>query len=335
MPQGVINDQVLDEILPIDEENDEQEPSNEELKALEYKSFPVDGNDLFIHVADDDPVGIYLRDQAKTPLLTSEEEITLAKRIERGTIDSEHLVDAQEAREALASANTRLVVSIAKRYVGQGISFLDLIQEGNVGLMRAVDKYDYTRGFKFNTYATWWIRNTITRTFGGNKARSISIPRYMNERIRKIYLRARDLTQNLGRYATPEEIAEEMELPLGEVRWMLSVSRHTISLELPIGKEKDRELGDVIEDSETIDPGELVDQQWRIDAVRKYVATLNKQEQFVLTKRRGLDGNEEQTLEQIAKLLNLSRERIRQIEARAIKRLQHPRVKQELREFLE
>ncbi|MBN1965586.1 MAG: sigma-70 family RNA polymerase sigma factor [Anaerolineae bacterium] len=303
-------------------------------------------------VSADDPVGLYFRQMAQEPLLTAAEEIELAKRIERGkytrsqldllTVNSnetlrrelEALVDdGQAAREHLGRANTRLVVSIAKRYMGQGLPFPDLIQEGNVGLMRAVDKYDYKRGNRFSTYATWWIRQAITRALA-QKTRTIRIPLHMTERIRQMYRTAQVLEQSLGRRPTPEEIAKEMELPADAVRGMMDASQHAIALERPVGDDGDSEFGDFIEDQDTPSPLESATQHLLQETIEEVLSELTPRQSHILRLRFGLGGGEPHTLEEIANKFGLSRERIRQLEKEALRRLRHPKLAHNLRDYL-
>lgn len=304
-------------------------------------------------ISSDDPVGLYFRQMAQEPLLTADDEIDLAKRIERGLKASErlkhpdvmekterwrrhlrHLVyDGQNAREHLGRANTRLVVSIAKRYMGQGLPFPDLIQEGNVGLMRAVDKYDYARGNRFSTYATWWIRQAITRALA-QKTRTIRIPLHMTERIRQMYRTAQDLEQTLGRRATTEEIAKAMSLPADTVRAMMDASQHAIALERPVGEDGDSEFGDFIEDQDTPSPVDSATQNLLEETIEEVLAELTPRQSHILRLRFGLGGGEPHTLEEIANKFGLSRERIRQLEKEALRRLRHPRLAHNLRDYL-
>ncbi len=240
---------------------------------------------------------------------------------------------AQEAREHLGRANTRLVVSIAKRYMGQGLPFPDLIQEGNVGLMRAVDKYDYERGNRFSTYATWWIRQAITRALA-QKTRTIRIPLHMTERIRQMYRTAQVLEQELGRRPTPEEIAEEMNLPADSVRGMMDASQHAIALERPVGDEGDSEFGDFIEDQDTPEPDEAAAHHLLQETIEEVLSELTPRQAHILRLRFGLGGGEQHTLEEIANKFGLSRERIRQLEKEALRRLRHPRLAHNLRDYL-
>ena len=304
-------------------------------------------------ISSDDPVGLYFRQMAQEPLLTAADEIDLAKRIERGLKSRlrleqpdvneksarwrRHLrrlvYDGQCAREHLGRANTRLVVSIAKRYMGQGLPFPDLIQEGNVGLMRAVDKYDYSRGNRFSTYATWWIRQAITRALA-QKTRTIRIPLHMTERIRQMYRCAQELEQTLGRRPTPEEIASAMEVAADAVRAMLDASQHAIALEKPVGDDGDSEFGDFIEDQDTISPVESATQHLLEETIDEVLAELTPRQSHILRLRFGLGGGEPHTLEEIANKFGLSRERIRQLEKEALRQLRHPQLAHNLRDYL-
>jgi RNA polymerase primary sigma factor len=304
-------------------------------------------------VSADDPVGLYFRQMAQEPLLTAQEEIELAKRIELGKQARETLTrlhqrehsdgqasqlerlvrDGQAAREHLGRANTRLVVSIAKRYMGQGLPFPDLIQEGNVGLMRAVDKYDYKRGNRFSTYATWWIRQAITRALA-QKTRTIRIPLHMTERIRQMYRTAQSLEQSLGRRPSPEEIASEMELPADNIRSMMDASQHAIALERPVGDDGDSEFGDFIEDQDSPSPVEAATQHLLQETIEEVLSELTPRQSHILRLRFGLGGGEPHTLEEIANKFGLSRERIRQLEKEALRRLRHPRLAHNLRDYL-
>ena len=304
-------------------------------------------------ISSDDPVGLYFRQMAQEPLLTAQDEIDLAKRIGRGCKAQERIdrgdtgqkserwnqsmrrliFDGQSAREHLGRANTRLVVSIAKRYMGQGLPFPDLIQEGNVGLMRAVDKYDYRRGNRFSTYATWWIRQAITRALA-QKTRTIRIPLHMTERIRQMYRVAQDLEQTHGRRPTPEEIAEKMELPADTVRSMMDASQHAIALERPVGDEGDSEFGDFIEDQDTPSPVDSATQHLLQETIEEVLTELTPRQSHILRLRFGLGGGEPHTLEEIANKFGLSRERIRQLEKEALRRLRHPRLAHNLRDYL-
>ena len=305
------------------------------------------------HISSDDPVGLYFRQMAQEPLLTAADEVDLAKRIERGFRAQRHLNspeveqksqrwrrhlrqmvrDGQAAREHLGRANTRLVVSIAKRYMGQGLPFPDLIQEGNVGLMRAVDKYDYSRGNRFSTYATWWIRQAITRSLA-QKTRTIRIPLHMTERIRQMYRASQDLEQALGRRPTPEEIAAELKVAAEAVRAMMDASQHATSLERPVGEDGDSEFGDFIEDQDSISPVDSATQILLGEAIEEVLAELTPRQSSILRMRFGLGGGEPHTLEEIANKFGLSRERIRQLEKEALRRLRHPQVAHNLRDYL-
>jgi len=301
-------------------------------------------------IASDDTVGLYLKEMARVPLLTTEEEVQLAKRLELGLgaekdirkvaslsqeqIDCLRLLvdDGKSAREHLIKANTRLVVSIAKRYMGRGVPFLDLIQEGNLGLMKAVEKFDYTRGYRFSTYATWWIRQTITRAIA-DQGRTIRVPVHMSDRIRHLYKTARQLEQENGRKPTPEEIAEKMDLEPRKVQWMLKVSWRPLSLERPVGEEEDSELGSFIEDDTTPTPTQSAYQNLLREKVEEVLSTLTPREARILRLRFGLQNGRQYTLEEVGQKFGLTRERIRQIEGKALRRLRHPRRSRQLRDF--
>ena len=272
-----------------------------------------------------DPVRMYLKEIGRVDLLTADEEVELAKRI---------LEDDQSAKDELASANLRLVVSIAKRYVGRGMSFLDLIQEGNMGLMKAVTKFDYTKGFKFSTYATWWIRQAITRAIA-DQARTIRIPVHMVETINKLVRVQRSLLQDLGREPTPEEIGAEMDLPTDKVRNIINISQDPVSLETPIGEENDSHLGDFIEDGEALDPEDNASYEMLKGELEDVLETLTDREENVLRLRFGLDDGRNRTLEDVGKVFGVTRERIRQIEAKALRKLRHPSRSKQLKDFLE
>ncbi|MBP8973553.1 MAG: sigma-70 family RNA polymerase sigma factor [Anaerolineae bacterium] len=330
------------------ESHDELDDPDDEFQPAETSHDPGVGD--INAVSADDPVGLYFRQMAQEPLLTAEEEIDLAKRIELGRSAAERLCDpllppherewltrlvddGQAAREHLGRANTRLVVSIAKRYMGQGLPFPDLIQEGNVGLMRAVDKYDYKRGNRFSTYATWWIRQAITRALA-QKTRTIRIPLHMTERIRQMYRTAQVLEQSLGHRPTPEEIAKEMELPPESVRGMMDASQHAIALERPVGDDGDSEFGDFIEDQDSPSPVEAATQHLLQETIEEVLSELTPRQSHILRLRFGLGGGEPHTLEEIANKFGLSRERIRQLEKEALRRLRHPRLAHNLRDYL-
>ncbi len=276
-------------------------------------------------IAIDDPVRMYLKEIGKVPLLSGDEEMDLAKRIETGD---------QEAKNKLCEANLRLVVSIAKRYVGRGMQFLDLIQEGNLGLMKAVDKFDWRKGFKFSTYATWWIRQAITRSIA-DQARTIRIPVHMVETINKQIRVTRQLLQELGRDPSPEEIAKEMEIPVEKVREISKIAQEPVSLETPIGEEEDSHLGDFIPDEDVPSPADAAAFSMLKDQLNEVLATLTDREQEVLRLRFGLDDGRQRTLEEVGQQFNVTRERIRQIEAKALRKLRHPSRSRKLREFLE
>ncbi len=276
-------------------------------------------------VSIEDPVRMYLKEIGKVPLLTAEEEIELAKRMELGD---------QEAKKRLAEANLRLVVSIAKRYVGRGMLFLDLIQEGNLGLIKAVEKFDYRKGYKFSTYATWWIRQAITRAIA-DQARTIRIPVHMVETINKLIRVSRQLLQELGREPTPEEIAEEMNMPVDSVREILKISQEPVSLETPIGEEEDSHLGDFIQDDNVPVPADAAAFTLLKEQLVEVLSTLTDREQKVLRLRFGLDDGRARTLEEVGKEFNVTRERIRQIEAKALRKLRHPSRSRKLKDYLD
>ncbi|MFO7540735.1 MAG: sigma-70 family RNA polymerase sigma factor [Chloroflexota bacterium] len=303
----------------------------------------------------DDSVGLYFREMGQQQLLTAEEEVHLAKEIEAGRAAEDQLKQVDEgeleldlntvdelvrvreigdaARAHLIRANTRLVVSIAKKYRGRGLQFLDLIQEGNVGLMKAVEKYDYLRGNRFSTYATWWIRQAVTRALA-NHGRTIRIPAHLGGRISKLYQVAQELEQEYGRQPTPEEIAESMELPAERVRWMLRTSRQPVHLERPVGDESDAELGDFIEDNEAPPPAEMVAQTMLTEEIGVILDQLTPREARILRLRYGLQDGESRTLKEVGEMFGLSRERIRQLEKEALRKLRHPNFAGHLRQYL-
>ena len=289
----------------------------------------VDMENLDLSIPDgisiEDPVRMYLKEIGKVPLLSAEEEIELAKRMENGD---------QEAKKRLAEANLRLVVSIAKRYVGRGMLFLDLIQEGNLGLIKAVEKFDYRKGYKFSTYATWWIRQAITRAIA-DQARTIRIPVHMVETINKLIRVSRQLLQELGREPTPEEISEEMGMPVDRVREILKISQEPVSLETPIGEEEDSHLGDFIQDDNVPVPAEAASFTLLREQLVEVLGTLTEREQKVLRLRFGLDDGRARTLEEVGKEFNVTRERIRQIEAKALRKLRHPSRSRKLKDYLD
>ena len=276
-------------------------------------------------VSIEDPVRMYLKEIGKVSLLSADEEIELAKRMEKGD---------EAAKKRLAEANLRLVVSIAKRYVGRGMLFLDLIQEGNLGLIKAVEKFDYRKGYKFSTYATWWIRQAITRAIA-DQARTIRIPVHMVETINKLIRVSRQLLQELGREPTPEEIAEEMDMPVDRVREILKISQEPVSLETPIGEEEDSHLGDFIQDDNVPVPADAAAFTLLKEQLVEVLSTLTDREQKVLRLRFGLDDGRARTLEEVGKEFNVTRERIRQIEAKALRKLRHPRRSRKLKDYLD
>jgi RNA polymerase primary sigma factor len=275
-----------------------------------------------------DPVRMYLKEIGRVPLLGADDEVELAKKIELGG------ADADEAKKRLAEANLRLVVSIAKRYVGRGMLFLDLIQEGNMGLLKAVEKFDHMKGFKFSTYATWWIRQAITRAIA-DQARTIRIPVHMVETINKLIRVSRQLLQELGREPTPEEIAEHMELSVDKVREIMKIAQEPVSLETPIGEEDDSHLGDFIEDQEALAPADAAAYELLKEQLEDVLDTLTEREENVLRLRFGLDDGRTRTLEEVGKVFGVTRERIRQIEAKALRKLRHPSRSKRLKDFLE
>lgn len=300
-------------------------------------------------IASSDTVGLYLKEMARVPLLNTEEEVSLAMRLEEGRAAEKKLKknpnhkratewqfligDGVNAREHLIKANTRLVVSIAKKYMTRGVPFLDLIQEGNLGLMKAVEKFDYRRGFRFSTYATWWIRQTITRAIA-DQGRTIRVPVHMSDRIRRLYRVGRDLEQKLGRKPTVEEIAEEMEVEPRKVQWMLRVSWQPLSLEHPVGEDEDSELGNFIENDEEPTPSESAHSNMLKSKLEELLTTLTPREARILRLRFGLQNGRSYTLEEVGKKFGLTRERIRQIEGRALRRLRHPRRSRQLKDYL-
>jgi RNA polymerase primary sigma factor len=273
----------------------------------------------------EDPVRMYLKEIGKVPLLSAEEEIELAKRMAEGD---------EDAKKRLAEANLRLVVSIAKRYVGRGMLFLDLIQEGNLGLIKAVEKFDYQKGFKFSTYATWWIRQAITRAIA-DQARTIRIPVHMVETINKLIRVSRQLLQELGREPLPEEIAEELDMPVERVREILKISQEPVSLETPIGEEEDSHLGDFIQDDNVPVPAEAAAATLLKEQLGEVLDTLTDREQKVLRLRFGMNDGRARTLEEVGKEFDVTRERIRQIEAKALRKLRHPSRSRKLRDYLD
>ena len=308
------DDLMLDDDMDIDGLDDEEEV---ELDKIDL-SVPEG-------VSIEDPVRMYLKEIGKVPLLSAEEEIELAKKMEQGD---------ENAKKRLAEANLRLVVSIAKRYVGRGMLFLDLIQEGNLGLIKAVEKFDYRKGYKFSTYATWWIRQAITRAIA-DQARTIRIPVHMVETINKLIRVSRQLLQELGREPTPEEIAKEMDMSVERVREILKISQEPVSLETPIGEEEDSHLGDFIQDDNVPVPADAAAFTLLKEQLVEVLSTLTDREQKVLRLRFGLDDGRARTLEEVGKEFNVTRERIRQIEAKALRKLRHPSRSRKLKDYLD
>ena len=300
------------------------EDDKADLKAAEESEEDFEAS-MAKGIAVDDPVRMYLKEIGKVPLLSAEEEIELAKRMELGD---------EEAKKKLCEANLRLVVSIAKRYVGRGMLFLDLIQEGNLGLIKAVDKFDWRKGYKFSTYATWWIRQAITRSIA-DQARTIRIPVHMVETINKLIRISRQLLQELGREPTPEEIAAEMDISVEKVREILKIAQEPVSLETPIGEEEDSHLGDFIPDDDVPAPAEAAAFSMLKEQLVEVLGTLTEREQKVLKLRFGLEDGRARTLEEVGKQFDVTRERIRQIEAKALRKLRHPSRSKKLKDYLE
>ncbi len=348
------------DVLRISDDDDDDEIILSEEDDVEVEKIDLSVPD---GVSVEDPVRMYLKEIGKVPLLTAEEEIELAQKMEVGAVASEKIQilkarleeedceDAEElkeeiknlqadadlgaeAKKRLAEANLRLVVSIAKRYVGRGMLFLDLIQEGNLGLIKAVEKFDYRKGYKFSTYATWWIRQAITRAIA-DQARTIRIPVHMVETINKLIRVSRQLLQELGREPSPEEIAEEMNLPVERVREILKISQEPVSLETPIGEEEDSHLGDFIRDENVPVPADAAAFTLLKEQLEEVLGTLTEREQKVLTLRFGLEDGRARTLEEVGKEFNVTRERIRQIEAKALRKLRHPSRSRKLKDYLE
>jgi len=313
------------DVIPESSDDDSEELENsivdddEVTEEEQYDLSVPEGVDI------DDPVRMYLKEIGRVPLLTAEQEIEYAKRIEEGD---------EEAKRRLAEANLRLVVSIAKRYVGRGMQLLDLIQEGNLGLIKAVEKFDYRKGFKFSTYATWWIRQAITRPIA-DQARTIRIPVHMVETINKLTRVSRQLLQELGRAPQPEEIAAEMDLPVERVREIMKIAQEPVSLETPIGEEEDSHLGDFIEDQDALAPAEAASFTMLREQLSSVLESLTPREQQVLRLRFGLDDGRTRTLEEVGQVFGVTRERIRQIEAKALRKLRHPSRSKKLKDFLE
>ena len=340
-----------EDLLP---ELPDDEPAAEEIADVEEEEL-VDPNSLVSNFSIDDPVRMYLKEIGKVPLLTADEEIELATAMTAGNAAKERLKEIEESGEAitdeerkalnaeckrgerakqkLAEANLRLVVSIAKRYVGRGMLFLDLIQEGNLGLIKAVEKFDYTKGYKFSTYATWWIRQAITRAIA-DQARTIRIPVHMVETINKVIRVSRQLLQELGHDPTPEEISEEMNMPVDKVREILKIAQEPVSLETPIGEEEDSHLGDFIPDEGASEPSEAASFTLLKEQLVDVLSTLTPREEKVLKLRFGIEDGRTRTLEEVGKEFNVTRERIRQIEAKALRKLRHPSRSKKLKDFL-
>lgn len=336
---------------------DEPDPDVEEFKLTEENTDQFEGALAAEGVAIDDPVKVYLKEIGRVPLLSTEEEVELAERILKGTAAAEQLRREEEeegfalseegeaeckkavkrgdyAKQRLAEANLRLVVSIAKRYVGRGMQFLDLIQEGNLGLIKAVEKFDHTKGFKFSTYATWWIRQAITRAIA-DQARTIRIPVHMVETINKVKKVSSQLLHRNGHEPTAEEIAEELEMPVDKVREIMRVAQEPVSLETPIGEEEDSHLGDFIPDEDAPVPAEAASHTLLKEQLGGVLKTLTPREEKVLRLRFGLEDGRPRTLEEVGKEFNVTRERIRQIEAKALRKLRHPSRSKKLRDFLD
>ena len=338
-----------EDLLP--EMPDDMDPPLDEIADLEEEEL-VDPNTLVDSFAIDDPVRMYLKEIGKVPLLSPEEEIELAQKMSAGNLAQEQLdesegsftdedvaqmkvliKDGEKAKQKLAEANLRLVVSIAKRYVGRGMLFLDLIQEGNLGLIKAVEKFDYTKGYKFSTYATWWIRQAITRAIA-DQARTIRIPVHMVETINKVIRVSRQLLQELGHDPSPEEIAEEMSMPVDKVREIMKIAQEPVSLETPIGEEEDSHLGDFIPDEGASEPSEAASFTLLKEQLVDVLSTLTPREEKVLKLRFGIEDGRTRTLEEVGKEFNVTRERIRQIEAKALRKLRHPSRSKKLKDFL-
>jgi len=320
--EDIVDDLDEDDIEKELEVSKKEEKTQKELRAEQRKNESLH---MVKGVAVDDPVKMYLKEIGKIPLLTADEEVELAKRMEAGDV---------YAKKRLAETNLRLVVSIAKRYVGRGMNFLDLIQEGNLGLMKAVEKFDYKKGFKFSTYATWWIRQAITRAIA-DQARTIRIPVHMVETINKLVRIERQLLQDLGREPTNEEISKEMGIDVEKVREVRKIAQEPVSLETPIGEEEDSHLGDFIEDDTATAPDDAADFTMLKEQLNDILGTLNERERKVLELRFGLTDGTPRTLEEVGKEFDVTRERIRQIEAKALRKLKHPSRSQKLKDFLE
>jgi RNA polymerase primary sigma factor len=345
------DEEAMDALDPTKEPPVDWEPGPEDevdVEAMSQAKWDDLRDGFGIVVADletslDDPVRMYLREIGRVPLLSAEEEVRLARRMERGRMellkpaacrDCRMIDDGEEAQRLLTEANLRLVVSVAKKYIGRGMSLLDLIQEGNIGLIRAVEKFDYTKGYKFSTYATWWIRQAITRAIA-DQARTIRIPVHMVETINRLIRISRRLLQDLGREPTSEEIAEQMEISPEKVREIIKVSQEPVSLETPIGEEDDSHLGDFIEDHTALAPADAASHQLLKEQVEDVLESLTDRERKVLQLRFGLDDGRSRTLEEVGKEFHVTRERIRQIEAKALRKLRHPSRSRKLKDYLD
>lgn len=320
---GDIDVSADDDIL-IETSDDDDEVNIEEAEVEEAEAGQLDDADVLDGVSTEDPVRMYLKEIGSVPLLTSEQEVRLAKLVEAGD---------QNAKNQLTEANLRLVVSIAKKYVGRGMPFLDLIQEGNMGLMKAVDKFDYTKGYKFSTYATWWIRQAITRGIA-DTGRTIRVPVHMVETINKTLRMSRQLLQELGREPTPAEVADKLGVPESRVREVLKISRDPVSLDTPIGEEDDSHLGDFIEDDTALSPADSATFSMLREELNNALGSLTPREREVVTLRFGLEDGRARTLEEVGREFNVTRERIRQIEAKALRKLRHPSRSKRLKDFL-
>jgi len=339
------DEEPMDALDPTKEPPADWEPGPDDVVLTDPKWDDLQDG-LGIVVADlesslDDPVRMYLREIGRVPLLTAEEEVRLAQRMERGKAERlkpvsnrRYILDGEEAQRRLTEANLRLVVSVAKKYIGRGMNLLDLIQEGNIGLIRAVEKFDYTKGYKFSTYATWWIRQAITRAIA-DQARTIRIPVHMVETINRLIRISRRLLQDLGREPTSEEIAAQMEITAEKVREIIKVSQEPVSLETPIGEEDDSHLGDFLEDHSALAPADAASHQLLKEQVEDVLDSLTERERKVLQLRFGLDDGRSRTLEEVGKEFHVTRERIRQIEAKALRKLRHPSRSRKLKDYLD
>ncbi|MBN1486425.1 MAG: sigma-70 family RNA polymerase sigma factor [Anaerolineae bacterium] len=335
-------DKLEADVVDVDDDDDDEDDDKE---SWDEEAYDLSG------IGVDDTVALYLREMARVPLLTNEEEVTIAKQIEAGRaaqrslqnngcnederdVLNQIIIIGVDAREHLIRANTRLVVSIAKKYIGRGVPFLDLIQEGNLGLMKAVEKFEYQRGYRFSTYATWWIRQTITRAIA-DQGRTIRVPVHMSDRIRRLYRRAQEIEQERGVRPSPEELAEEMGLEPRKVQWMMRVSWQPLSLERPVGEEEDSELSNFIEDEQTPTPPDTTYQALLHDRLEEALSSLSPREVRILRMRFGLQNGRSYTLEEVGRKFGLTRERIRQIEGQALRRLRHPSRSRDLRDYLQ